>query len=85
LHVYLPDISAAEVTEIAEYYHTTCSCVIKTLEPRARATEKDLKAIVAKVQALEGGDITVWDEEQLPDSIVDKSPTSGYDLFTSQS
>lgn len=83
LHVYLPDISAAEVTRIAEYYHTNCSCVIKTLEPRKRATERDLKAVVAKVQALEGGYIAPWDEELIPDSIVDKLPTSGYNLFTS--
>ncbi|KAG0557873.1 hypothetical protein KC19_11G163400 [Ceratodon purpureus] len=73
----IPDISAAEVTRIAEYYHTKCNCVIKTLEPRARATERDLKAIVAKVQALEGGDIASWDEEHIPDSIVDKLPTPG--------
>lgn len=81
---YSPDISAAEVTRIAEYYHTKCSCVIKTLEPRARATERDLKAVVAKVQALEGGEIAPWDEELIPDSIVDKLPTSGYNPFTSQ-
>lgn len=76
----LPDISAAEVTRIAEYYHTKCNCVIKTLEPRKRATERDLKAVVAKVQALEGGDIAPWDEEHIPDSIVDKPPTPGYNV-----
>ena len=84
MNIHLSDISAAEVTRIAEYYHTKCSCVIKTLEPRARATERDLKAIVAKVQALEGGDIAPWDEEQLPDSIVDKLPTRGYNSFFRQ-
>jgi len=74
----IPEISPAEVTRIAEYYHTKCNCVIKTLEPRARATEKDLRAVVAKVQALESqGDIAPWDEEHIPDSIVDKVPIPG--------
>lgn len=73
----IPDISAAEVAKIAEYYHAKCNCVIKTLEPRARSTERDLKAILAKVQAHEGGDIAPWDEEHTPDSIVDKLPIPG--------
>lgn len=72
----------AEVTKIAEYYHTKCNCVIKTLEPRARATERNLRAMVAKIQALEGGDIAPWDEEHIPDSIVDKLPTPGYNSFS---
>lgn len=79
--VFCAEISAAEVTRIAEYYHTKCNCVIKTLEPRARATEKDLRAVVAKVQALESqGDIAPWDEEHIPDSIVDKVPIPGQDF-----
>lgn len=81
LKFYSPDISAAEVAKIAEYYHAKCNCVIKTLEPRARSTERDLKAILAKVQAHEGGDIAPWDEEHTPDSIVDKLPIPGYKPF----
>lgn len=79
------EISAAEVTRIAEYYHTKCSCVIKTVEPRARATVEDLKAVVAKVQALEErGDITPWDEEHIPDAIVERIPSPGYFPFLLQ-
>lgn len=74
----LPQITAAEVSKVAENYRTTCSCVIKTVEPRARATPEDLKAIVFKVQALEDvGLISEWDEEQIPEEIVENKPIPG--------
>lgn len=74
----LPQITAAEVSKVAENYRTTCSCVIKTVEPRARATPEDLKAIVFKVQALEdAGLISEWDEEQIPEEIVENKPIPG--------
>lgn len=74
----LPQITAAEVSKIAENYRTTCSCVIKTVEPRARATPEDLKAIVSKVQAYEdAGQILQWDEEKIPEEIVENTPSPG--------
>eukprot|EP00250_Pteridium_aquilinum_P015299 c22507_g1_i1 orf=556-3573(+) len=74
----LPQITAAEVSKVAENYRTTCSCVIKTVEPRARATPEDLKAIVSRVQALEdAGLISQWDEEQIPEEIVENKPIPG--------
>lgn len=76
--VYSTEITAAEVSKVAENYRTTCSCVIKTVEPRARATPEDLKAIVFKVQALEdAGLISEWDEEQIPEEIVENKPIPG--------
>ncbi|KAH7414951.1 hypothetical protein KP509_14G020500 [Ceratopteris richardii] len=75
----LPQITASEVSKVAENYRTTCSCVIKTVEPRARVTPEDLKAIVSKVQSLEEAKlIPPWDEEQIPEEIVDNKPTAGH-------
>lgn len=75
----LPQITAAEVSKIAENYRTTCSCVVKTVEPRARATIEDLKAVVYKIQSLEeAGEILPWDEEQIPEEIVENIPLPGY-------
>ncbi|KAJ7536029.1 hypothetical protein O6H91_12G054400 [Diphasiastrum complanatum] len=75
----LPAITAAEVAKFADYYSTACSCVIKTVEPRARATLEDLKAVVAKVEALElSGAIAPWNEDYIPDEIVDRKPTPGF-------
>lgn len=74
----LPQITAAEVSKVAENYRTTCSCVIKTVEPRARATLEDLKGIVYEVQASEdAGLISQWDEEQIPEEIVETKPMPG--------
>ncbi|KAL2635876.1 hypothetical protein R1flu_007355 [Riccia fluitans] len=74
----LPEITAAEVTKIAEFYLSKNSCVIKTVEPRARVTPEDLKAVLYKVEALENKrDIPPWDEELIPDEIIDKMPTAG--------
>eukprot|EP01018_Ginkgo_biloba_P031588 Gb_11763 [translate_table: standard] len=74
----LPHILAAEVSRFAENFRTTCSCVIKTVEPWARATIEEVKAIVSKVQALEdSGKIPPWDDEHIPDEIVAKKPDPG--------
>jgi hypothetical protein len=74
----LSDITAAEVTKVVEYFSTTCSCVIKTIEPRAIANEEDFKAIVAKVTEMERqGNIATWEEENIPDVLVKELPTPG--------
>ncbi|MCO5571807.1 hypothetical protein L7F22_025555 [Adiantum nelumboides] len=74
----LPQITAEEVSKVAENYRTTCSCVIKTVEPRTRASPEDLKAVVVKVKALEdAGLISRWDEEQIPEEIVETKPKPG--------
>lgn len=72
------DISPAEVSKFAINFCTTCSCVIKIVEPRARATLEDLKAAVVKVNALENDrNIPLWDDENVPEEIVGESPEPG--------
>lgn len=74
----LPHISAAEISRFAENFRTSCSCLIKTVEPRACATVEEVKGIVSKVQALEeSGNIPPWDEEHIPDEIVASKPDPG--------
>jgi hypothetical protein len=76
--MHLTEITSAEVSKIAENYRTTCSCVIKTVEPRSWTTHEDLKAIVSKVQALEDSQaILPWEEEKIPEEIVEAKPTPG--------
>ncbi|CAA6666109.1 unnamed protein product [Spirodela intermedia] len=63
----LPHISAEEVSKFAVNFSTSCSCVIKIVEHRARATLDDLKASVSKVNTLEGKrGIPPWDDEHVP-------------------
>lgn len=58
---------------------TSCSCVIKTIEPRASAIADDLKHVVSKVNRLEEERIiSPWDEEQIPEEIVNTKPNPGY-------
>ncbi|XP_042486450.1 zinc protease PQQL-like [Macadamia integrifolia] len=74
----LPHISAAEVSKFAENFCTSCSCVIKTVEPRATATIADLKTAVMKVNSLEEDrNISPWDDENIPDEIVCSKPDPG--------
>ncbi|CAM6103151.1 unnamed protein product [Calypogeia fissa] len=74
----LPEITAAEVAKIADFYLSKNSCVVKTVEPRARVTSDALKGVLRKVEALESsGDLSQWDEELIPDDIVDKKPNPG--------
>ncbi|XP_015889207.3 zinc protease PQQL-like isoform X2 [Ziziphus jujuba] len=74
----LPHISALDVSKYVEKLRTSCSCVIKTIEPRASATVDDLKNIVLDVNSLEGEkSISPWDEEQIPEEIVSTKPNPG--------
>lgn len=61
---------------------TTCSCVIKIVEPQACATIEDLKAAALKINALEEEKkISPWDEEHVPEEIVIDKPNSGSALL----
>lgn len=78
---YYADISPAEVSKFAEIFCTTCSCVIKIVEPRAGATLDDLRAAVLKVNTLEEEKrIPPWDDEYVPEEIVTDKPSPGYAL-----
>ncbi|CAN1159942.1 Zinc protease PQQL-like [Linum perenne] len=75
----LPQISAVEVSKYAEKLRTSCSCVIKTVEPRASATLDNLKSVLEKINMLEKEkSITPWDDEHIPEEIVSLKPTPGY-------
>ncbi|KAG0485075.1 hypothetical protein HPP92_009154 [Vanilla planifolia] len=74
----LPYISSEEVSRYAINFCTTCSCVIKIVEPQARATIGDLKTVLLKVKALEDEkSIPPWDEEHVPEEIVLEKPIPG--------
>ncbi|KAL4194482.1 hypothetical protein AMTRI_Chr05g68900 [Amborella trichopoda] len=74
----LPHISAKEVSSFAENFRSTCSCVIKIVEPRARSTIEDLKAAVSKISSMEEcGAIPDWDDEHIPEEIVSVKPDPG--------
>ncbi|GLT98639.1 hypothetical protein SLE2022_161360 [Rubroshorea leprosula] len=74
----LPHISASEVSKYAEKLQPSCSCVIKTVEPRASATIDDLKKVVLKINNLEKErSISPWDDEQIPEEIVNIKPNPG--------
>ncbi|XP_077210657.1 insulinase (Peptidase family M16) protein [Tasmannia lanceolata] len=80
----LPHISASEISKFSENFRTTCSCVIKTVEPRFRATVEDLKASVLKINSFEEEkSIPPWDEEHIPEEIVSTMPDPG--IITEQS
>ncbi|CAN6441507.1 unnamed protein product [Victoria cruziana] len=75
---FLPHISAAEVSSYAEYFRATCSCVIKTVEPKTCATVEDLKRAVSKIRHLEESrSIPQWDDEYIPEEIVNEKPDPG--------
>ncbi|XP_028808165.1 zinc protease PQQL-like [Neltuma alba] len=74
----LPQISASEVSDYSEKLRTSCSCVIKTIEPQAFAVADDLKNVVKKVNLLEEeGRISPWDDEHIPEEIVTTKPDMG--------
>ncbi|XP_028113701.1 zinc protease PQQL-like [Camellia sinensis] len=74
----LPHISASEVSKYAENFRTSCSCVIKTIEPRATATMDDLKTVVPMINSLEEEQsIPPWDDEHIPEEIVNIKPNPG--------
>ncbi|OMO91643.1 hypothetical protein COLO4_18249 [Corchorus olitorius] len=54
-------------------------CVLKTIEPRASATIDGLKNVVLKINNLEKeGNISPWDDEHIPEEIVNIKPNPGY-------
>ncbi|KAK3250341.1 hypothetical protein CYMTET_40280 [Cymbomonas tetramitiformis] len=71
----LPGITAGDVQAYADKYCPECSCVIKTMEHRQRATEDDLQAVVAAVAQLEAtagvGGLEPWQEDPLPESLIE--------------
>ncbi|KAL4301725.1 hypothetical protein GQ457_10G017130 [Hibiscus cannabinus] len=74
----LPDILASEVSKFAEKLWTSCSCVILIVEPQAFAGIDDMKNIVMKINKLENkGSISPWDDEHIPEEIVNSMPNTG--------
>ncbi|KAF8400960.1 hypothetical protein HHK36_014263 [Tetracentron sinense] len=74
----LPQITAAEVSKYSENFRTSCSCVIKTVEPRATATVDNLRNAVLKINSLEEEkSISPWGDEHIPEEIVSKKPDPG--------
>ncbi|CAA0814299.1 Insulinase (Peptidase family M16) protein [Striga hermonthica] len=75
----LPHISASEVSSYSENFRTSYSCVIKTIEPQAAATVDDLRNVVLRVNSFEdGGSISPWDDEKIPEEIVSLEPNPGH-------
>ncbi|KAK7399022.1 hypothetical protein VNO78_10197 [Psophocarpus tetragonolobus] len=75
----LPHISTLEVSKCSEKLKTSCSCVIKTVEPQPFAVLDDLKNVVMKVNLLEEeGRISSWDDEHVPEEIVITKPNMGH-------
>ncbi|KAM7276427.1 hypothetical protein ACFE04_018293 [Oxalis oulophora] len=74
----LAQISVLDVSKCAERLRTSCSCVIKIIEPQASATIDDLKNVVSKINTLEDQNcISPWDDEQVPEEIVSTKPNPG--------
>lgn len=74
----LPQITALEVSNFSEKLRTSCSCVIKTIEPCASSTVDDLKNLMAKINSLEEErNISPWDDEHIPEEIVSTKPNLG--------
>lgn len=74
----LPQISASDVSRYSEKLRTSCGCVIKTMEPRSNATVDDMRNAVSKVNSLEEEmKIAPWDEEKIPEEVVNEKPTPG--------
>ncbi|KAK1312722.1 hypothetical protein QJS10_CPA07g00912 [Acorus calamus] len=74
----LPYISAPEVSKFAANFRTSCSCVIKIVEPHACASIEDLRATVLKINSLEEQrSIPPWDEDHVPEEIVITKPNPG--------
>ncbi|ESQ42745.1 hypothetical protein EUTSA_v10012682mg [Eutrema salsugineum] len=74
----LPQISASDVSKYSEKLRTSCGCVIKTMEPRSAATVDDMRNVVSKVNSLEEEKkIAPWDEEKIPEEVVNEKPTPG--------
>lgn len=66
------------MSKYAENFRTSCSCVVKTIEPQATATVHDLIAVVSKINCLEEErSIPPWDDENIPEEIVSEKPNPG--------
>ena len=51
------------------------------MEPRSTATVDDMRNVVSKVNSLEEEmKIAPWDEEKIPEEVVNEKPTPGYPL-----
>ncbi|KAI5664619.1 hypothetical protein M9H77_23942 [Catharanthus roseus] len=75
----LPCITAAEVSRYSENFQTSCSCVIKTIEPHATASVDQLKSVVSRINSLEEErGISPWDDEHIPEEIITIKPSPGY-------
>ncbi|KAH6755599.1 Insulinase family protein [Perilla frutescens var. hirtella] len=75
----LPHISANEVSRYSGNFKTSCSCVIKTIEPQAAATVDGLRRVVSRVNSSEEeGRISPWDDEKIPEEIVSVEPNPGH-------
>ncbi|MCL7048539.1 hypothetical protein MKW94_026371 [Papaver nudicaule] len=74
----IPQISSAEVSKFAGNFRLSCSCIVKTAEPRLHATKDDLKSSVLKVNSLEEQrSISPWDDEHIPEEIISTRPDPG--------
>lgn len=72
------EISASDVGRYSEKLRTSCGCVIKTMEPKSAATIDDMRNVVSKVNSLEEEKmIAPWDEEKIPEEVVNEKPTPG--------
>lgn len=48
------------------------------MEPRSAATVDDMRDVVSKVNSLEeAAEIAPWDEEKIPEEVVNEKPTPG--------
>nr|XP_017222853.1 PREDICTED: zinc protease PQQL-like isoform X1 [Daucus carota subsp. sativus] len=74
----LPHVSASEVSNYAEKFRTSRSCVIKIVEPRATSTVDDMRAAVLKINSFEEDkSIAPWDYEHIPEEVVSVKPNPG--------
>ncbi|CAM8969399.1 unnamed protein product [Rhodiola kirilowii] len=74
----LPHISASEVSKYANKLRTSCSCVIKTVEPRASTSVDQLNSSVTKIHCQEETNLIFpWDDEFIPEEIISTLPAPG--------
>lgn len=74
----LPKILASEVSQYAEKFRMSCSCVVIITEPRATVTIDDLKTTVSNTCSLEEENkVPSWGDDCIPEDIVCEEPNSG--------
>ncbi|KAK9820030.1 hypothetical protein WJX72_005269 [[Myrmecia] bisecta] len=75
---FLPKITAQELAALAEMLRSTCSCVVKVGSHKRSVSVDELKAVMAKVDAMEArGEIGPWQEDDVPTSILEHIPEPG--------